>query len=122
MNSIHYFDDMWRFDILRRTWESLPQNRPFQEATNFDLAGHTMTYMPEEHAIIIIGGFSERNGFSNQVLIYNNKALRPWHTPNGYSPLSGIYGHSTVYNRDLKSFFVYGGVAYDNRRVEISNR
>ncbi len=123
MNSSHYFDDMWRFDILRRTWEFLPQRGPYPDYTRFDLAGHTMTYMPDDNSLIIIGGYSESKGFSNQVLKYKNKALRPWHTAHGFGPMAGgIYGHSTVYNRDLKSFYVFGGVAYDKKRVAISNR
>ena len=39
----------------------------------------------------------------------------------GYSPLSGIYGHTTVYNSAMHSFYVYGGVSYSAGRVQVSN-
>ena len=40
----------------------------------------------------------------------------------GYSPaLSGIYGHTTVYNSGMHSFYVYGGVSYSAGRVQVSN-
>ena len=37
MNKTHYFDDLWKFDLLRKNWEKLvPQ---FSHYTSFSLAG-----------------------------------------------------------------------------------
>ena len=64
-------------------------------------------------------------GFNNQVLILNEKnggsLLRPWPT-GGYSqPLSGLYGHTTVYHQAMQAFYVYGGISYSQNRVKVSN-
>ena len=80
--------------------------------------GHTMTYNPLDQSLYIIGGFSEKYGFSNTVLHLDKNAnhLKIWPT-SGLSPLQGIYGHSTVFQTTLKSFYVYGGMLYKNRYV-----
>ena len=75
-----------------------------------------MTYNPLDQSLYIIGGFSEKYGFSNTVLHLDKNAnhLKIWPT-SGLSPLQGIYGHSTVFQKTLKSFYVYGGMLYNNR-------
>ena len=77
-----------------------------------------MTYNPLDQSLYIIGGFSEKYGFSNTVLHLGKNAnhLKIWPT-SGLSPLQGIYGHSTVFQTNLKSFYVYGGMLYNNRYV-----
>ena len=77
-----------------------------------------MTYNPLDQSLYIIGGFSEKYGFSNTVLHLGKNAnhLKIWPT-SGLSPLQGIYGHSTVFQTTLKSFYVYGGMLYNNRYV-----
>ena len=84
----------------------------------FFFVGHTMTYNPLDQSLYIIGGFSEKYGFSNTVLHLDKNAnhLKIWPT-SGLSPLQGIYGHSTVFQTTLKSFYVYGGMLYNNRYV-----
>ena len=79
-------------------------------------SGHTMTYNPLDQSIYIIGGFSETTGFSNSVLHLskNSNHLQMWPT-SGLSPLQGIYGHSTVFQTSLQSFYIYGGINYSKR-------
>ena len=82
-----------------------------------------MTFNPSDQSLVIIGGFSENGGFNDIVLVqakHGRGPLRGWPT-RGYSPLSGIYGHTTVYNSAMSSFYVYGGVAYSAGRVQVSN-
>ena len=82
-----------------------------------------MTFNPSDQSLVIIGGFSENGGFNDIVLVqakHGRGPLRGWPT-RGYSPLSGIYGHTTVYNSAMASFYVYGGVSYSAGRVQVSN-
>ena len=119
LNSTHYFDDLWKFDLLRRSWHKLPQQAA---DLRLDLAGHTLTYNPADGSLILIGGISEINGFNDQVLIMSKGSgtLKAWPT-RGHSPLSGLYGHSTIYNVAMESFYVYGGISYSKRRVGVSD-
>ena len=41
MNTTHYFDDLWKFDLLRRTWEKLVHYRAGL-SRSFPLAGITL--------------------------------------------------------------------------------
>ena len=79
-----------------------------------------MTYNPLDGSLLIIGGFSESAGFNKEVLIKSkhSSSLKSWPT-RGFSPLTGIYGHTTVYNSG--TFYVYGGISYASTRVEVSN-
>jgi hypothetical protein len=65
--------------------------------------------------------FENSQTFFINYLILKGQTLKPWPT-RGYSPLSGIYGHSTVYNSVMQSFYVYGGITFTHRRVEVSNK
>ena len=83
-----------------------------------------MTYNPLDHSLYIIGGFSEISGFNDNVLQLSQKQtsanlIQNWPT-SGLSPLQGIYGHSTVFHAKLQSFYVYGGITYSNRSVNIN--
>jgi hypothetical protein len=95
MNTTHFFSDFWKFDLLRRTWEKIPEQNPFHDYSSMSLAGHTMTYNPTDQSLIIIGGISEDSGFSNQVLVqlkvvlfcsFDRNCLREnWLSPNSRS-------------------------------------
>ncbi len=82
-----------------------------------------MTYNPSDGSLLLIGGFSELHGFNQQVLIHKaiTGGLQAFQT-RGFSPLSGIYGHTTVYNSAMKSFYIYGGISYASGRVEVSSK
>ena len=41
MNRTHYFDDLWKFDLLRRTWEKLPQFNAGFNTVTYPLAGES---------------------------------------------------------------------------------
>ena len=40
MNTTHYFDDLWKFDLLHRTWEKLVHYRDGLSRISFPLAGN----------------------------------------------------------------------------------
>ena len=65
--------------------------------------------------LVVIGGISDAGGFNDLVFEYI-PSKNQWHIiPTlGYrAPLRGLYGHTTVYHSTHKSFYVYGGLAYD---------
>ena len=40
MNETHIMNDFWKFDLLRKTWERLPQDDPYStQFMNLDLTG-----------------------------------------------------------------------------------
>ena len=46
MNETHIMNDFWKFDLLRKTWERLPQNDPYSKQTaNRDLTGMYLLYL-----------------------------------------------------------------------------
>ena len=58
---------------------------------------------------------SDESGFNDLVFEYI-PSKNQWHIipTQGYRvPLTGIYGHSTVYHASHKAFYVYGGLAFD---------
>ena len=44
MNRTHYFDDLWKFDLLRRTWEKLPQFNAGFNTITYPLAGESYLF------------------------------------------------------------------------------
>ena len=63
MNQTHVLNDLWKFDLLRKTWQKLPSQDPYNDAfVQTQLVGHTMTYNPTDGSLLIIGGFSESEG------------------------------------------------------------
>ena len=70
-NGTAYFDDFWKFDLLRKTWNQIDTYR-FNQEMKIPLAGHSMTYNPQDQSLMIIGGYSEENGFNDQVISFIN--------------------------------------------------
>ena len=71
-NGTSYFDDFWRFDLLRKTWNQIDTYRGLGgKEMKIPLAGHSMTYNPKDQSMMIIGGYSDLNGFNDQVRIGN---------------------------------------------------
>ena len=66
-NGSVYFDDLWAFDLLRRTWKRVILDGFGLDEKKKALAGHSMTYHPENQLLVIIGGYSDEDGFNDQV-------------------------------------------------------
>ena len=96
-------NDFWAFDIEDRRWTQMPiRSRDVRiESRLVRLSGHSMTHHPDKNRLVVIGGYSALDGFSDSVLHIHLDNKHNWsvYKTYGYSPLSGIYGHSTVYHR-----------------------
>ena len=68
-NGSAYLKDFWTFDLLRKTWNQIDEHYPPGSGgeMRIPLAGHSMTYNPQDQSMIIIGGYSDENGFNDQV-------------------------------------------------------
>ena len=76
-----------------------------------------MTVDDDSNIILVIGGFSSKQGFSNKMILEYNLSNKRWKTlipikKEDTGTLLGIYGHSTVYHAQTQSFYVYGGITY----------
>ena len=123
MNTTHYLSDFWKFDLIARKWEKLPITwskkccdglKKTSIESEFERAGHTMTFDEEDNIILLIGGYSSSRSFPNQVLVYsltnkNWQIFKPA-KDKGVDIPTVLYGHSTVYHLPSHSFFIYGGI------------
>lgn len=115
-------DDFWKFSLINQRWQEIEPRGEFRPPK---LAGHTLTLVKDgEHdALILIGGFSPKNGLSHLAFAYNLTTMH-WNVlvARGSSP-TGIYGHSSVYHSVSQSVYVFGGYVFDaNGHTEMSNK
>ena len=54
MNETHIMNDFWKFDLLRKTWERLPQDDPYStQFMNLDLTGKIIGHFIQNIEIIL---------------------------------------------------------------------
>ena len=134
MNLHSYFADFWKLDLVKLEWEKLEtdyEDPSLKVVSGYSrekldrtpsLAGHTLTFNRDSKSLILIGGYSALNGYNQYVLEYDllEEAWKAVPTL-GYGP-RGIYGHTTVYNSDSKSFYVFGGNVFHVNSSFTSNK
>ncbi|XP_023931409.1 multiple epidermal growth factor-like domains protein 8 isoform X3 [Lingula anatina] len=113
-------NELWKFTLDTGRWTqiALPATLYFPP-----LAGHTMTLVTDTR-VVIIGGFSTENYFSNttyelEVSTNSVQTLLNETTGKGNSP-TGIYSHSAVYHPDSSAIYVFGGYKFDIDQTVIS--
>lgn len=118
-SNLTFLSDTWKFDTRSSRWTKHcegPSDAP-------KLAGHTLTVKPdgEGFIVIMIGGFNSVEGYSDKVyVLIGNECWSPIETI-GAGPV-GVYGHSAVYNQQLDTVYVFGGMLYESHQVIISSR
>lgn len=115
-------DDFWKFSITNQRWREVEVSSEIRPPP---LTGHTLTLIKDgDHdLLVLIGGFSAINGFSQYTYIFNLTTTQ-WSKlePNGSSPI-GIYGHTAVFHAISQSVYVFGGyVFHGNDKTTMSNK
>ncbi|KAJ8956844.1 hypothetical protein NQ318_014258 [Aromia moschata] len=112
-------DDFWKFDIQNQRWSEVERGSFWPPA----LYGHTLTYYrnSSQESLIVIGGGSPLGGFLNLVWEYKleKEQWQPVYTK-GQGP-AGILGHSTVYQAQTNSLYVFGGILFERQQSIVSN-
>lgn len=115
----HVLDDLWQFSIANQRWDEV-------ELTDTSikpppLAGHTMTYIKQDN-LLIIGGFSPKNGLENHLWTLNLVSLK-WNrlASKGKGP-NGIIGHSTAHHITTHTLYIFGGYEFIDNRTKLINK
>lgn len=115
-------NELWSFSIGGRKW-----TRMSVQALVKPVAGHTMTRI-EETQLLIIGGFSTENYFSNKIYKFDTNVEhgKAWSeygrgSLDGAVPL-GLYGHTAVYHEQTNAIYVYGGMLFHIDKFSVSNQ
>lgn len=121
-SSENVLNDFWKFSLINQRWQEIEPRSDFKPPP---LAGHTLTLIKDnDHDILIlIGGFSPKNGLAHLSYAYNLSTLQ-WNHVNakGSAPI-GIFGHSAVFHSLSQCIYVFGGYVFqDNDRTEMSNK
>ncbi|XP_015121638.1 multiple epidermal growth factor-like domains protein 8 [Diachasma alloeum] len=115
--------DFWKFSLQNQRWGLVKQETILKEEPP-PLAGHTLTLRRngESESLILIGGFSPKYGYLDNVWEFNLET-EIWESVKtlGNGPL-GVYGHTTVYHTKSDSLYVFGGYTYAVNRTFISNK
>uniref|UniRef100_A0A669BQL6 Attractin like 1 n=1 Tax=Oreochromis niloticus TaxID=8128 RepID=A0A669BQL6_ORENI len=101
-------DEMWVFNIPRRTW-SLRKPVP---PPPYALEGHTAHVVElanGEPVMLIIFGYSPIYSYINKVQEYNIRSNSWQVVSSGGAVVQGGYGHSSVYDEASGCVFVHGG-------------
>uniref|UniRef100_A0A3Q3JKC5 Attractin-like 1a n=1 Tax=Monopterus albus TaxID=43700 RepID=A0A3Q3JKC5_MONAL len=106
--SANVTDEMWVFNIPRRTWSRRKPALP----PPYALEGHT-AHMAEladgEPVMLIFFGYSPIYSYINKVQEYSIRSNSWQVVPTGGAVVQGGYGHSSVYDEVSDSVFVHGG-------------
>lgn len=110
-------NDFWKFSIQDQRWTKI--DSPYSPPP---LAGHTLTWRRDFESLVLIGGFSPKHGYMNEVWEFDTKTDN-WEViqTSGNGPPM-VYGHSTVYHNKSQSFYVFGGYMYSVNKTFVSNK
>uniref|UniRef100_A0A673B1B3 Attractin like 1 n=1 Tax=Sphaeramia orbicularis TaxID=375764 RepID=A0A673B1B3_9TELE len=106
--SANVTDELWVFNIPRRTW-SLQKPAP---PPPYALEGHTahvVELVDGEPVLLIFFGYSPIYSYINKVQEYNIRSNSWQVVSTGGAVVQGGYGHSSVYHKASGCVFVHGG-------------
>ena len=106
------FHDFWVFDKLESFWQPL---LPIPDLLG-GLAGHTLTSLEDrEGLLVLVGGYSHENGglASSKIYAYSPDSAN-WSLFAKLPKGKGVFGHTTVYNEETETIYIYGGEGPSN--------
>ncbi|XP_035760661.1 attractin-like protein 1 [Neolamprologus brichardi] len=101
-------DEMWVFNVPRRTW-SLRKPVPPPPYALEGHAAHVVELANGEPVMLIIFGYSPIYSYINKVQEYNIRSNSWQVVSSGGAVVQGGYGHSSVYDEASGCVFVHGG-------------
>uniref|UniRef100_A0A3P9DQ12 Attractin-like 1a n=1 Tax=Maylandia zebra TaxID=106582 RepID=A0A3P9DQ12_9CICH len=101
-------DEMWVFNIPRRTWSLRKPVPPPPYALEGHMA-HVVELANGEPVMLIIFGYSPIYSYINKVQEYNIRSNSWQVVSSGGAVVQGGYGHSSVYDEASGCVFVHGG-------------
>ncbi|KAL0964523.1 hypothetical protein UPYG_G00325100 [Umbra pygmaea] len=104
-------DELWVFNIPRRTWSLKTPGSPVQEQP-YAVEGHS-AHLAEltngDSVMVVIFGYSPIYSYVSKVQEYNIRT-NTWQVPESHGAMvQGGYGHSSVYDRSSRCVYVHGG-------------
>ncbi|XP_006821585.2 multiple epidermal growth factor-like domains protein 8 [Saccoglossus kowalevskii] len=108
--------DFWVLDLDESEWTRV--EIPFILPA---LAGHSMTLIRDRY-IVILGGYSPEDGLSDVVVQYDTEQTQWLVLDVKGTPPTGLYGHSTVWNAETESLYIYGGYRFHTDQVALSDK
>ncbi|XP_035382451.1 multiple epidermal growth factor-like domains protein 8 isoform X1 [Electrophorus electricus] len=105
--------DAWSLNLSSLVWIE------YKSSVLPPVAGHTLT-VHRGSSVLLIGGYSPRNGFNHLLLEFNPKSGNWTVAPHTGTPPTGLYGHSAVYHEQTDAVYVFGGYRFHVEAVESS--
>lgn len=106
-------NDTWSLNLSSLMWTE------YKSSVLPPVAGHTLT-VRKVSSVLLIGGYSEENGFNHHLLEFNSQSGNWTVLPHTGTPPTGLYGHSAVYHEQTDAVYVFGGYRFHVEAVEPS--